>query len=158
MPEEDDQLRKLVAVHGEDWSTISVHMPERTGRQCHERWLHYLSPGIIDAPWTHEEEAIIEAKVKEYGQQWKFIERYLPGRRDSHIKNHYKVLLRRRAKEEKKALGLPLKTRRPHADPPSAEPGWETEFDLFPLEHRPWEAFEPSPGAFSKGADAQRTN
>jgi hypothetical protein len=114
-------------------------MHDRAPRQCHERWLHYLSPGITTVPWTHEEELIIEEKVKEYGQQWKFMERYLPGRRDSHIKNHYKVIIRRKAKEEKKALGLPLKTRR--RAPERASETWESGFDIFALEYPYYEAF-----------------
>jgi hypothetical protein len=115
-------------------------MPNRTARQCHERWLHYVSPGILNAPWTAAEEAIIEDKVKEYGQQWKFIERYLPGRRDSHIKNHYKVIVRRRVKEEKRALGLPLKTRR---DPPKKSADlWEGGFELDSLDYPFYEAFQ----------------
>jgi hypothetical protein len=139
-PEEDEQLRQLVAANGEDWPTVALRMPDRTARQCHERWLHYVSPGIASTPWTADEEAIIEDKVKEYGQQWKFMERYLPGRRDSHIKNHYKVIVRRRAKEQKRALGLPLKTRR---RAPETPPGvWDGGFDIFSLDCQFYEAFE----------------
>jgi hypothetical protein len=90
-------------------------------------------------PWTRDEEAIIEEKVKEYGQQWKFMERYLPGRRDSHIKNHYKVIVRRKVKAEKKALGLPLKTRR--RPPETAEDPWEANFDLFAVDYPFYESF-----------------
>jgi hypothetical protein len=138
--DEDEHLRQLVTAKGEDWLKIAHQMPERTARQCHERWLHYVSPGIVSTPWTADEEAIIEDKVKEYGQQWKFMERYLPGRRDSHIKNHYKVIVRRRAKEQKRALGLPLKIRRR----PPQKPGdlWEDASDLFSLDWQFYEALE----------------
>jgi hypothetical protein len=136
-PEEDDQLRELIAINGQDWVAVSAGMADRAPRQCHERWLHYLWPGIVNQPWTCDEEAILEEKVKEYGQQWKFMERYLPGRRDSHIKNHYKVIVRRKAKEEKRVLGLPLKTRRPREPPAEL---WDTGFDLFALEYQSYEA------------------
>jgi hypothetical protein len=137
-PEEDERLRELVSANGEDWFTIEQYMPDRTGRQCHERWVHYVSPGITNTPWTTDEEATIEDLVKEYGQQWKFMERFLPGRRDSHIKNHYKVIVRRRAKAEKRALGLPLKTRRKPPEPPARV--WEEELDLFSIDYQFYEA------------------
>jgi hypothetical protein len=134
-PEEDEQLRQLIAINGENWVAVAAGMTNRVPRQCHERWIHYLSPGIITIPWTYDEERIIEEKVKEYGQQWKLMEQHLPGRRDTHIKNHYKVLVRRKVKEEKKALGLPLKTRRkPLETSESLQNPWNTTFDLFEFE------------------------
>jgi hypothetical protein len=143
-PQEDQQLRELVATNGENWAVVATGMADRVPRQCQERWMHYLSPGITNVPWTRDEERIIEEKVKEYGQQWKLMERYLPGRRDTHIKNHYKVLVRRKVKEEKKALGLQLKTRRKPPEPsePSEPPmdAWGATFDLFELEDQ-YEAF-----------------
>jgi hypothetical protein len=138
--EEDEHLRQLVSIKGEDWLTIALHLPERTARQCHERWLHYVSPGIISTPWTADEDAIIEDKVKKYGQQWKFIESFLPGRRDSHIKNHYKVIVRRRAKQQKRELGLPLKTQRRPAEKPADL--WEGGFDLSSLDCSFYETYE----------------
>ena len=60
LPEEDRQLRELVAIHGDSsWDIVAKNMPNRNQRQCRERWKHYLCPGIDSSPWTPEEDAII---------------------------------------------------------------------------------------------------
>jgi hypothetical protein len=107
-PDEDDQLRALAAIDGDQWELIASKMPGRSARQCRERWIHYVSPSISKSAWTPEEDAIIEEKMEKYGNHWKFMEKHLIGRTDAQIKNRYKVIMRRRNKEEKKAVEPPL--------------------------------------------------
>lgn len=46
--DEHKKLEKLVQTYGTDrnWSTIAGHLSGRTGKQCRERWLNHLRPGI----------------------------------------------------------------------------------------------------------------
>jgi hypothetical protein len=98
-PEEDARLEALVSLNGTaDWSRIASKMPHRDSRQCKERWSHYLSPGIVQTPWTKAEDALLEAKVLEHGHKWKLFETFFPGRVDTNIKNRFNVLLRQRQK------------------------------------------------------------
>jgi hypothetical protein len=99
-PEEDDVLRALVSEHGiGDWSLIAAKMLDRDARQCKERWFHYLTPCLNQKPWTHTEDILLEAKVAEFGNRWKYFEFFFPGRSDVSIKNRYNVLMRRQRRE-----------------------------------------------------------
>jgi hypothetical protein len=41
------KLRELVNEQGEKkWSKIAKDLPGRIGKQCRERWLNHLKPGI----------------------------------------------------------------------------------------------------------------
>jgi hypothetical protein len=98
IPIEDARLLELVGLFGEnDWSSIANHMPDRTARQCRERWLYFLTPSIINGPWSADEDALLLQKFAEIGSQWEAITKFFPGRTGVNIKNHYSALLRRRA-------------------------------------------------------------
>lgn len=88
--EEDDMLSKLVKEYGEkNWRTISKHMPNRTTRQCRERYRNYLSPQIKNGPWTTEEDLLLEQKYLEYGPKWATIAQFFKTRSDVNIKNRW---------------------------------------------------------------------
>jgi hypothetical protein len=98
VPLEDARLVELVGLFGDsDWGSIANHMPNRTVRQCRERWLYFLTPSIRNGPWSAEDDALLLQKFEEIGSQWKAMTRFFPGRTEINIKNHYAVLLRRRA-------------------------------------------------------------
>lgn len=48
-PEEHDRLAYLVNKWGSEknWAKVAEEMPGRTGKQCRERWLNHMKPGII---------------------------------------------------------------------------------------------------------------
>jgi hypothetical protein len=55
-----------------NWTTIASHVNEindgnRTGKQCRERWLNHLRPGIKKGDWTKEEEAMIRYYYQMFG-------------------------------------------------------------------------------------------
>jgi hypothetical protein len=55
--EEDNVIRTLVSVWGIDnWKNIAPYLPDRTIRQCRERWKYYLEPGINHTDWTPGED------------------------------------------------------------------------------------------------------
>jgi hypothetical protein len=93
--DEDRKLAELVVEHGEtQWPMVVSALPPRTPRQCKERWTRYLAPNVIQGHWRRDEDLVLIEKVKQHGQQWKQLEAFFPGRKD-HLKNDYRLLLRR---------------------------------------------------------------
>ena len=97
--EEDELLRKLVAELGDyDWNTIASRMNGRTPRQCRERYRNYLSPSLVNGPWTQDEELLLIQKFRQHGPRWAKIVQYFKNRSDVNIKNHWASISHRIAK------------------------------------------------------------
>jgi hypothetical protein len=85
--EEDELLAELMNTNEQKkWKEIAVHLPDKTAKQCRERWHNNLNPLIKKEEWTEEEERILFEKQKEFGNKWSFIRQFLPGRTDNSIK------------------------------------------------------------------------
>lgn len=106
-PEEDDRLRQLVSRYGpNDWSVIAGEMPNRTSRQCRERWRQYLSPDIVASEWTQEEDRQIVNMYLKIGPKWTQISQMLSNRTPISVKNRLKQLQRRVTRQTR---NIPIK-------------------------------------------------
>ncbi|XP_068646386.1 transcription factor MYB3R-4-like [Aristolochia californica] len=95
--EDDDRIIELVAKHGsKKWSLIAKSLPGRIGKQCRERWHNHLNPVIKKDAWTEAEEVALIRAHQIYGNKWAEIARFLPGRADNSIKNHWNCSVKKK--------------------------------------------------------------
>lgn len=102
--EEDRRLSKLVHMYGENnWEIIADMMRGRSIRQCRERWQHYLSPNVINVPWTEKEDQLLEKKFNELGSSWTQIARFFPNRNYIQVRNRF-LKMKRNARTKTKIV------------------------------------------------------
>ena len=78
---EDNQIIELVGKYGaRKWSVIAKYLPQRTGKQCRERWHNHLNPEIKKGPWTEFEDWLIHEARKLVGNKWAEISKIIDGR------------------------------------------------------------------------------
>jgi hypothetical protein len=89
-PEEDSQLRVLVDKIGtKTWDEIAQFLPDRTARQCRDRYQNYLVGSLVTRPWTPEEDALLIEKFHQMGPKWVAIGKLLSGRSGNNVKNRW---------------------------------------------------------------------
>ena len=88
--EEDTLLKNIVKCFGaKNWKFIAFLMPNKTSRQCRDRYMNYLAPGFVHSEWSDEEDMLLAEKYLEFGPQWAKIQRFFPSRTANSIKNRY---------------------------------------------------------------------
>ena len=71
--EEDAKLMRGVEQCGERWSLVATYVQTRNGDQCLQRWRNYLDPSINKAPWSEEEDRLLQEAISKYGHNWTLI-------------------------------------------------------------------------------------
>jgi myb proto-oncogene protein len=83
------------------WNVIAEELKsrisgsKRNGKQCRERWHNHLDPKVRKSPWNFNEEYVFIEAHKIHGNKWAEIAKYIPGRTDNSIKNHFYSTLRK---------------------------------------------------------------
>jgi hypothetical protein len=92
--EEDEIIIHYAMAHGgKSWEQLAQVLPQRSSKQCRERWRNRLDPSVNRTPWTPAEDQMISALYQQFGSKWVQIARFLPGRTDDMVKNRWNWFL-----------------------------------------------------------------
>jgi hypothetical protein len=77
-----------------DWEPIAKELNcGRSAKECHERWIRYLKPGVRKGQWTDHEDAIVIDAVGTSTEQpftrWSDLAQQLPGRVGKQIRDRW---------------------------------------------------------------------
>jgi Myb-like DNA-binding domain len=94
--EDDDRLTEVMKKYKNprDWEPISKdHGRGKTAKECHERWIRYLKPGVRKGQWQDHEDAIVVEAVTTSTEQpftrWSDLAQRLPGRVGKQIRDRW---------------------------------------------------------------------
>jgi hypothetical protein len=88
------------------WSFVAQSLPERTGKQCRERYVNHLNPRLKITDWSPLEDATIFHLYNTIGSHWAKMSKMIPGRTDNGIKNRFHNLRRQLEREDEHRLRL----------------------------------------------------
>jgi hypothetical protein len=96
--EEDKKLKAAVQTHGgKNWVAVAMLVPNRTKKQCVDRWRKVLDPGIVSGhkgTWTADEDKMLKAAVQTHGgKNWGKIAALVPGRAGKQCWSRWKYVL-----------------------------------------------------------------
>jgi hypothetical protein len=109
-PEDDERIVEAVGNQEyPNWNEVAQCVPGKTGRQCRERFQHYLRPNLVQTPWTAAEDELIRKFYGEYGPNWARIAMHFNGQRtNNNIKNRWNNhLARNMTSRDPEELPLP---------------------------------------------------
>ncbi|XP_060972350.1 transcription factor MYB3R-2-like [Cannabis sativa] len=71
-------------------------------------WHNHLDPSLNKNPWTEEEESTLIKYHQIYGNKWADIAKFLPGRSDNAIKNHWHCKVKKKMQVVSSQLYSPV--------------------------------------------------
>lgn len=93
---EDTELLRWVEEQGPTrWTECSRRIRGRCGKQCRERWVNILNPGVKRGNWSTEEQALVFQSLRQFHTSWSAMSRELKGRTENSIKNYFYSSVRR---------------------------------------------------------------
>ncbi len=85
--DEDNKLKKAIEkCGGKNWVAVATLIPNRTRRQCRDRWCNALDPSVAKAmvrmgKWTPDEDSKLKDAVRTHGgKNWAAIGELVPDR------------------------------------------------------------------------------
>lgn len=97
--DEDELVVLWVKMNGTSrWAECAAGIGGRSGKQCRERWMNILDPSLKKGDWSEHEEEVLLRLHQRKGGKWTEIAKFLPGRSENCIKNHYYSTLRKNKK------------------------------------------------------------
>ena len=94
--DEDKRLTEIMKKYKNprDWEPIAKdHGRNRSAKECHERWIRYLKPGVRKGQWTDHEDAVVMEVVTTSNEQpftrWSDLAQRLPGRVGKQIRDRW---------------------------------------------------------------------
>jgi Myb-like DNA-binding domain len=88
------------------WTVVAGSLPDRTGKQCRERYVNHLNPRLKNSDWTPVEDATIFHLYNTIGSHWAKMSKIIPGRTDNGIKNRFHNIRRQYEREDTHRLRL----------------------------------------------------
>ena len=88
------------------WPEIAKSVPNRTGKQCRERYFNHLKPTLKNVGWSPVEDAMLCHLYQALGSRWALIAKHLRGRTDNGAKNRFHHIRRRLEKQASKGSSL----------------------------------------------------
>lgn len=88
------------------WTVVAQSLPDRTGKQCRERYVNHLNPRLKVSDWTLAEDATIFHLYNSYGSHWARMSKVIPGRTDNGIKNRFHNIRRQYEREDEHRMRL----------------------------------------------------
>lgn len=91
--EEDQLINSFVKLIGtRKWAFIAKHVSGRTAKQCRDRYMNYLKPGLSKNEWTKKEDKSLLELHQKYGPKWSVISKYFNNRNQVSLKNRFLFL------------------------------------------------------------------
>ena len=103
--EQDNILISAYIDEKMNFNELKRKLPSKTQEQCKARWTFYMQQTGNKGAWTRHEDQILHVCQKEFGNRWKSIKKFLPGRSENAVKNRWNAILRKNTPSPERANG-----------------------------------------------------
>lgn len=90
---EDQIIQHFVNIIGSHkWEFIAKFVPGRSAKQCRDRYMNNLKPGLMKVEWDENEDKQLIDLYTKYGPKWSLFCKYLKNRNRTCIKSRFLFL------------------------------------------------------------------